>query len=94
MIIQLPNGRIIEVSVELYLELSDEEISELNGIGVHYTKEYTNPFYNSFSQELTTTIVEIEFGEDFDPDEYEPSLDEIEEEEKRMDRDYFPDDMD
>jgi len=94
MIIQLPNGRIIECSVELYLELTEEEIKDLNCLGVHYTKEYTNPFYNSFSAELKTTNIEVEFDEDFDPDEYEPRLDEIEDDEKRFDSDYFPDDVD
>lgn len=89
MIIQLPNGRIIECSVELYLELTEEEIQDLNGLGVHYTKEYTNPFYNSFSSELKITKIEVELDE-----EYEPDLDEIDDNEKRFDSDYFPDDID
>jgi hypothetical protein len=36
MIIQLPNGRIIECSVEQYLSLSDDEIKDLNGLGGVY----------------------------------------------------------
>ena len=31
MIYQLPNGRIIEISTEMYFELTDEEIMDLNG---------------------------------------------------------------
>ena len=32
MIYQLPNGRIIELSVEQFLELDDTEVKELNGL--------------------------------------------------------------
>lgn len=88
MIIQLPNGKIIECSVELYLDLTDEEINELNGLGTPYTKDCTNPFYNSYASELKSA--RNAFLED---NEYEPSLDEIEEDEKRKDADFFPDDI-
>ena len=65
MIIQLPSGKIIECSVEIYLELSDAEINELNGLGVQYTKEDSNnPFYNSFSQELSRAKQVFEEDED------------------------------
>ena len=50
MIVQLPNGRIIECSLEAYLELSDNDIRDLNGLGVQYTKESTDPFYGHFSK--------------------------------------------
>ena len=53
MIIQLPSGKIIECSVDIYLDLTDQEIKELNGLGVQYTKEESNnPFYHSYSDEL------------------------------------------
>ena len=42
MILQLPNGRIIECSVEQYPSMSDEEINDLNGISSAYTKEVTS----------------------------------------------------
>jgi|TARA_R100000084_G_scaffold109435_1_gene76714 hypothetical protein len=87
MIVQLPNGRIIECSVELYLDLTDEEINELNGLGPHYTKECVNPFYNHFSSDLSKARQVFEGDE-----EYEPSLDEIDELEKRNDADFFTDD--
>ncbi len=47
MIIQLPNGRIIECSVEQYLSLTDDEYNDLNGLSSAYTKEVGEPFYNS-----------------------------------------------
>ena len=49
MIIQLPNGRIIECSLEQYLSLTDNELDELYGLGTAYTKEIQNPFYKSYS---------------------------------------------
>ena len=88
MIIQLPNGRIIECSVELYLSLTDTEVNELNGLGPQYTKENVNPFYNSYAVELRTAKHYYESDE-----EYEPKLDEINDEEKRLDSDYFSDDI-
>ena len=73
MIIQLPNGRILEVSLELYLDLSDAEINELNGLGVMYTNDVGNdPFYNSFSKKSAKSSA----LDDMDG-EYEPDLDEI-----------------
>ena len=47
MIYQLPNGRIIELSLEQYLDMDDVEIRELNGLGKEYTSDITNPFYKS-----------------------------------------------
>ena len=89
MIIQLPSGKIIECSVEIYLDLSDQEINELNGLGVQYTsEESSNPFYKSFAE----TSAKKAFQEDF-LDEYEPELHEIHEIEKRIDSDFHPDDI-
>jgi hypothetical protein len=84
MIIQLPNGRIIECSVEQYLSLTDEEVQDLNGLSSAYTKEVANPFYNRFSGKQVPLIEdEPEFIE-----EYEKALDEIEAYEK-LDDPYF-----
>ncbi len=83
MIIQLPNGRILEVSLELYLELSDEEIRELNGLGVTYTNDIGNdPFYNSFSKARAVAASD---------EEYEPDLDEIDSYIKLEDKDFQSD---
>jgi hypothetical protein len=88
MIIQLPNGRIIECSVEQYLFLSDDDIKDLNGLSTSYTKEVGDPFYNKFSNHKTKVdpvIVE-------NIDEYEPGLDEIEAFEKMNDPYFHSDD--
>ena len=45
MIYQLPNGRIIEMSLEQYLELDDQDFRDLNGLGKEFTSDITNPFY-------------------------------------------------
>ena len=90
MIIQLPNGRIIECSVESYLDLTDNDIQDLNGLGIQYTKESTNPFYSSFSKDNSKAkYIAIE---DMD-EEYEPRLDEIDDIDKRSDSDFIPDDI-
>ena len=83
MIIQLPNGRIIECSVEQYLSLTDEEYNDLNGLASAYTKEEVDPFYNRFHK---TGRVQDEAIENIE--EYEPALDEIEAYEK-LDDPYF-----
>ena len=84
MIVQLPNGRIIECSVEQYISLTDQEVQDLNGLSSAYTKEVVNPFYNRFSGKPEPTIEdEPEFIQ-----EYEKALDEIEAYEK-LDDPYF-----
>ncbi len=89
MIIQLPSGKTIECSTEIYLQLSDAEVNELNGLGVQYTKEESNnPFYNSFS--IDAARAKKVFEED---EEYEPTLYEIGDDEKRDDMDFYPDDI-
>ena len=58
MILQLPNGRIIELSVEQNLDLTDEDIKDLNGLGLGYTKECVNPFYNLYSSKVQEVALE------------------------------------
>ena len=88
MIIQLPNGRIIECSLEQYLSLSDEEYNDLNGLSSAYTKEVGDPFYNRYSDRSgkaeESAIEHIE--------EHEPTLDEIETFEKLEDPYFHSDD--
>jgi hypothetical protein len=88
MIIQLPNGRIIECSLEQYLSLTDDEYNDLNGLSSAYTKEVGNPFYNSFSNKTAKADSEaIEHIE-----EHEPALDELEAFEKLEDPYFHSDD--
>lgn len=88
MIIQLPNGRIIECSLEQYLSLTDEEYNDLNGLSSAYTKEVGDPFYNRFSR---TSVVEDIVSEQIE--ENEPALDEIEAYEKLDDPYFHSDDI-
>ena len=88
MIIQLPNGRIIECSVEQYLALTDDEYNDLNGLSSAYTKEVVNPFYNTFADSNT----KVEKASIEDIEEYEPALDELEAYEKLEDPYFHSDD--
>jgi hypothetical protein len=95
MIIQLPNGRIIECSVEQYLSLSDQEIKELNGLGSAYTKEVGDPIYNSLSKlsKQAKVYKPSKKKDDDEIHEYEPGLDEIEAFEKLEDPYFHQDDI-
>ena len=90
MIIQLPNGRIVECSLEQYLSLTDQEVNDLNGLSTSYTKEVGDPFYNKFS-EKSFVETDIEILESVQ--EYEPGLDEIEAYEKLEDPYFHSDDV-
>lgn len=50
MLYQLPSGRTIEISVEQYLDMTDEELRELDCLGNANTMELNNPFYGSYSK--------------------------------------------
>lgn len=83
MIIQLANGRVLEISTEQYLSLTDEEIKDLEGLSSHYTKEVGNPFYHMFHKGRSAAEIDM-----LTEEEYEPQLDEITAAEK-MDDPYF-----
>ena len=82
MIYQLPDGRMIELSLEQYLSLNDVEMNELVGLSTAYTQEYNNPFYNLFSKDKTKQEVMKELLND---EEFEPELFEVDDEEKLKD---------
>ena len=88
MIYQLPNGRIIEISLEMYLDLTDDEIKDLNGLNGSYSSETNNPFYKSILKGKQSKEEDI-----FDIEEKEPSLDEIEKIEKMEDKYFHRDDV-
>lgn len=56
MLYQLPNGRTIQMSIETYLSLSDDEFRELTGLG--YGKEINNPLFNSSINDGEEEIIE------------------------------------
>tara|TARA_R100001463_G_scaffold26759_3_gene62446 strand:- start:1631 stop:1900 length:270 start_codon:yes stop_codon:yes gene_type:complete len=89
MIYQLPNGRIIEMSLDQYLDLTDEELKDLNGLGNEYSSNVRNPFYKSALGKTTKEkeeIIEV-------PEEYEPGIDEISKDEIINDEYYHRDDV-
>ena len=88
MIYQLPNGRIIEMSIEAYLDMSDTDIRDLNGLGKEFTSEAPNPFHKSILHKPSKKEKQIEAPEVYDIEEREPNLDEIKDIEK-MDDKYF-----
>ena len=53
MIYQLPNGRIIELTLEQFLDMTDEELKDLNGLDSSYTTEPKGPFYKSILDKAT-----------------------------------------
>ena len=93
MIYQLPNGRIIEISTEMYFELTDEEIMDLNGLSSTQTSDITNPFYKSVIKKGTKDAKEEEKPEIWDVEEREPDLDEIKTIEKMDDKYFHRDDV-
>lgn len=91
MILQLPNGRIIEISVEQYLDMTDQDIKDLNSLGAAYTKDCVNPFYNLYSAKVQEIALE-----DISEEEEEILLseDDIDLLSNRVDPYYFPEDGD
>lgn len=88
MILQLPNGRIIELSVEQYLDMTDQDIQDLNALGIAYTKDCVNPFYNLYSSKIQEIAIE-DISED---EEFLLSEDDIDLLSNRIDPYYFPED--
>ncbi len=93
MIYQLPNGRIINMSLEQYLDLSDQDIQELNCLGNEYTSEVSDPFHNS-ALKGGTRERKIEKETDLkSEEEHEPNLTEITDIDKLADDYFHPDDI-
>ena len=88
MILQLPNGRIIELSVEQYLDMTDQDILDLNALGIAYTKDCVNPFYNLYSSKIQEIAIE-DISKD---EEFLLSEDDIDLLSNRIDPYYFPED--
>lgn len=94
MIYQLPNGRIINMSIEQYLDLSDQDIQELNCLGNEHTSEVGDPFHNSALKSGTRERKDkkTEESEDY-IQEHEPNLTEITDIDKLEDDYFHPDDI-
>jgi|TARA_R100000329_G_C7482344_1_gene169902 hypothetical protein len=72
MIYQLPNGRIIELTLEQYLDLTDDELKDLNGLDSSYTTDPKGPFYKSILDKAKKEKKDISSSGN-----YEPGIDEI-----------------
>lgn len=98
MIYQLPNGRIIEMSVEQFLFLSEADLQELNGIHSSYSNECNDPFHNLFNNqkqvyELDDKNIPDEVYEVLMADEeFTKELFEIDDNEKIEDEDFYIED--
>lgn len=97
MIYQLPNGRVIEMSLEQYLSMTDEELKDLNGLDNSYSSEVTNPFYRSSLKDNKRGKIEspdIQLVGDVEYiQEKESPLDEISDIDKLNDEYFHPDDV-
>jgi hypothetical protein len=93
MIYQLPNGRIIHLSLEQYLDMSDQDLQDLNCLGNEFTSEAIDPFFKSAltgSSRERKIEREKELKEEH---EYEPNLTEITDIDKLADDYFHPDDV-
>jgi len=86
MLYQLPNGRVVEMSVESFLELDDQAVQELTGLGLGQTIEISNPFNKKFSNHSSSVISEDE------EQEIEKDLTSINKLDKLTDKDFHRDD--
>lgn len=93
MLYTLSNGRTIDIPVEVYLDMTDEELHMLNGMNIG--SDSLSPFHNSVLTHGEISISEVQFS-DLNPEsaeEYEPDLTELESVEKleELDLDYQTD---
>ncbi|MGY8954938.1 MAG: hypothetical protein ACKVK1_01930 [Flavobacteriales bacterium] len=47
MLYQLKNGRTIEISTEQFLNMSEQDLNALEGLGAGSTMDITSPFFGS-----------------------------------------------
>jgi hypothetical protein len=90
MIYQLPNGRVIHLSLEQYLDMSDEELHELACLGDQFTSDPVDPFYKSA---LHTSNNKSKKPDEVPEIDKEQGLDEISDIEKFQDKYFRPDDI-
>lgn len=88
MIYQLPNGKSIEISIEQFLNMSDEDLKYL--VYSNAGDFYNDPFTNTILKNNSTGIIDDEF-EELSEDELK-DLNDMSSEEKLNDLDYTPED--
>ena len=53
MLYQLRSGRTIELSIDQYLDMSDQELQELECVSESHTMEMNDPFYKPYAKGRT-----------------------------------------
>lgn len=53
MLYQLASGRTIEISIEQFLDMTDQELQELECISESYSIEMNDPFYKPYAKGRT-----------------------------------------
>ena len=84
MLYQLPNGKVIEISLEQYLELSDADFETI--ISYNLGHELENPFFGSILGKSSSMTL------DEDIEDSEKELPDIDFDEKLTDEDFHRDD--
>lgn len=87
MLYQLPNGRVIEISLDYYLSMDDDELDEFSRLNVGNVIE--NPFTGSA---LDGKYMTYEDDQEIDED-IEPDLLDIDAIDKLLDEDFSRDDI-
>ena len=85
MLYQLPNGKVIEISLEYYLSMSDDELNEFTRLNIGTTIE--NPFAGSALDGKHMAY------EDMEEEEIELELPDIDADDKLFDEDFLRDDI-
>lgn len=86
MLYQLPNGRVIEISLDYYLSMDDDELDEFTRLNLGTTIE--NPFTGSALDGKYMAYDDME-----DEDDIELELPDIEMDDKLFDEDFLRDDI-
>jgi hypothetical protein len=78
MLVNLPNGKTIEMSFEQYISMTDEDFQYLVASG--YGEEINDPFHNSFIRNGEIKTVELDEEEEvYEEIDEELDIDETEE---------------
>ena len=85
MLYQLPNGRVIEISLDYYLSMDDDELDEFTRLNSGTTIE--NPFTGSALDGKYMAY------EDMSDEDVEPELPDIDIDDKFLDEDFLRDDI-
>lgn len=84
MLYQLPNGKVIEISLDQYLDMSDADFEAI--ISYNLGHELENPFFGSILGKSNIMVL------DEDVQDSEKELPDIEYDEKLNDEDFYRDD--